>query len=238
MLSNIRIVLINTTHPGNIGAVARAMKTMGLDDLRLVGPARYPDTEATARAAAATDILERAIVQDSLDEALAETVLVLGTSARQRHVQWPLLDPQEAAQKLLGQSSQPVAILFGPEHSGLSNADLQRCDYLVQIPANPDYSSLNIAAAVQIIAYEIWRQSPSSIPVNDAGSAGEAVTQETMESFYQHLEQTLVDLQFLDPHYPKHLMPQLRRLFNRARPDARELNILRGILTATQKARR
>jgi TrmH family RNA methyltransferase len=238
MLSNVRIVLINTTHPGNIGAVARAMKTMGLTDLRLVEPARYPDPDAVARAAGAADILDQAIVHATLDEALADTVLVVGTSARQRHVEWPMLDPHDGACPLLAHASRPVAILFGREHSGLTNEELQRCDYLVQIPANPEYSSLNIAAAVQIICYEIWRQAQTSTAADSKPLNVSSITQKTMENFYRHLEQTLVELNFLDPQFPRHLMPQLRRLFNRARPDERELNILRGILTAAQKARR
>jgi TrmH family RNA methyltransferase len=235
MLSPVRILLLNTSHPGNIGAAARAMKTMDLEELGLVAPKEYPSAEATARASGADDLLARAAVYTGLDEALAGCHLVVGASARARSIPCPMLDPRECAALIAGQAAgSRAAVLFGNEQSGLSNAELDRCQYLVRIPANPDYSSLNLAAAVQIIAYELRMASglPSGeidpgrpVPVDSAG----------MERFYRHLEQVLVELEFLDPGNPRQLMRRLRRLYNRAGPDDNEMNILRGILTATQQ---
>jgi len=237
VLSNIRVALLNTSHPGNIGAAARAMKTMGLTDLWLLNPLHFPDAEATARASGADDLLASAQVRQQLDELLEDCRLVVGASARTRSIPCPVLSPGECASLVREESDQGrVAVLFGREQSGLSNAEIDRCHYLVRIPASPVYASLNLAAAVQVIAYELFVAhvtkepeeggcSPKHVPV----SAGE------MERFYEHLETTLVQLEFLDPANPRHLMRRLRRLYNRARPDANEINILRGILTAAQK---
>ena len=238
MLSNIRVALLNTSHPGNIGAAARAMKTMGLTELWLLDPLNFPDAEATARASGADDILMRAQVCQHLDDLLADCRLVVGASARSRSIPCPELSPRECASLIREESNQGrVAVLFGREQSGLSNAEIDRCHYLVRIPTSPVYASLNLAAAVQVIAYELFVAhvtkesgengcSPKYVPV----SAGE------MERFYEHLEATLVQLEFLDPANPRHLMRRLRRLYNRARPDENEINILRGILTAAQQA--
>lgn len=238
MLSNIRVALLNTSHPGNIGAAARAMKTMGLSDLWLLNPLHFPHAEATARASGADDILARAQVLRHLDDLLDDCRLVVGASARTRSIPCPVLSPRDCASVLRNESDQGrVAVLFGREQSGLSNAEIDRCHYLVRIPTSPVYASLNLAAAVQVIAYELYFThvtkeslevgfSPEHVPV----SAGE------MERFYAHLEATLVQLQFLDPANPRHLMRRLRRLYNRARPDENEINILRGILTAAQQA--
>lgn len=231
------IVLVDTSHPGNIGAVARAMKNMGLEQLCLVSPKQYPSAEATARASGADDLLARANCFQTLDEAIATATLVIGASARCRTLPVPTLDPRGCAELSLAQGdSGRVAIVFGRERSGLTNAELDRCHYLVQIPSNPDYPSLNIAAAVQVIAYELRVAAATALPAVEAApdyaSAGQ------LEQFYAHLEQTLIELEFLNPDNPRQLMRRLRRLFGRARPDQNEINILRGILTAAGKRRR
>jgi len=235
LLANIRIVLIGTTHPGNIGAVARAMKNMRLSQLCLVAPKQFPCAEATARASGADDLLANARVCDTLDEALVGCRLVAGASARLRTVEWPQLVPRESAQRLAAEAQQgAVALIFGRESSGLSNAELDRCHYLVHIPANPEYSSLNLSMAVQVLAYELQlaalEQEGQVPPDAERGVAPVDV----MESFYQHLEQTMVDTGFSDPRQSNKLQRRLRRLFNRARPDSDELNILRGIFSAAQ----
>lgn len=232
-----RIVLIGTSHPGNIGAAARAMKTMGLATLYLVAPQQFPSAEATARASGADDLLAAARRVDTLDEAIADAVLVIGASARSRSLPIPTLDPRAGARLIAGQADpHRVAVLFGNEQSGLSNAELDRCHYLVQIPANPAYASLNLAAAVQIICYEL-RLLAGEDRVGD-GEAIDYAPAEQVEQFYAHLEQTLIELEFLDPANPRQLMRRLRRLFNRVRLDRNEVNILRGILTAAGARRR
>lgn len=251
MLANIRIVLVETSHPGNIGAAARAMKNMCLDQLYLVSPDNFPCAEATARASGADDVLGKATVCASLSEALADCRLVVGASARLRSLNWPQLEPRECAAKVMEVAGQaPVAVVFGQEQSGLSNQEMEQCQYLVHIPTNSKYSSLNLAAAVQVLAYEIY-QASRSVPVSDArddkqdsqqaeqdsldddkhlpASAGE------MAMFHQHLEQTLQEIGFLNPKQPKLLMRRLKRLFYRAGPDQTEVNILRGILAAIGK---
>lgn len=236
MLTPPRFLLLNTSHPGNIGASARAMKTMGLGELCLVEPKEYPSAEATARASGADDLLARARVFDSLDDALQGCNLVIGASARARSIPCPLLDPRECATMIAEQGDGgQAAVLFGNEQSGLSNAEMDRCQYLVRIPANPDYSSLNLAAAVQIIAYEL-RMAGLSQAGDVAGEQPQRVPVDSpeMERFYRHLEQVLVELDFLDPENPRQLMRRLRRLYSRAGPDSNEMNILRGILTSTQ----
>ncbi len=232
MKKNIRIVLINTSHPGNIGAVARAMKVMHLSSLYLVEPKSFPCAEATARASGADDVLASAVVCKSLPEALAGCRLVIGTSARSRSIAWPLLTPRECAEKLTGESAHgDVALVFGREHSGMTNEELECCHELVNIPSNPEYSSLNLAAAVQILAYELMLAQGATKP---EAEVRELATADEMESFYTHLETTLTELQFLDANHPRKLMRRLRRLFNRAEPDKTEMNILRGILSAAQ----
>jgi TrmH family RNA methyltransferase len=228
------IVLVNTSHPGNIGATARAMKNMGLSELRLVDPQRYPSAEATARASGADDLLARARCFETLEEAIADAVLVIGASARNRSLPLPMLDPRACAKLVYEQPDNgSAAIVFGRERSGLTNAELDCCHYLVQIPANSEYPSLNIAAAVQVIVYELRMRALDASSANTATS--DYATARQMEQFYQHLEETLVELEFLDPANPKQLMRRLRRLFGRARPDHNEMNILRGILTAANK---
>ena len=235
MLENIRVVLSGTSHPGNIGAAARAMKTMGLTRLYLVNPKVFPAAEATARASGADDVLTNAIVCSGIGEALSGCHLVIGASARSRSIPCPVINPAESARKASAESEQgEVAMLFGCERSGLSNAEIDRCQYLVQIPSNPDYGSLNLAAAVQIICYEILVAHGQPGPAGDALDYLPANADE-MERFYQHLEQALIELDFLDPDNPRQLMRRLRRLYGRARPDENEVNILRGMLTAAQQ---
>lgn len=237
MLDNVHIILVNPTHPGNIGATARAMKNMGLRRLSLVGPRDYPSAEATARASGADDILAAAAVHETLDEALGECRLVIGTSARLRSIEWPQLDPRRCAEMIAARGNDGgVAILFGREHSGLTNGEIDRCHYLLHIPSNVEYSSLNLAAAVQIVAYELRMASTAGFAAGAAGAAGAASATE-LEAFYTHLEQTLLELEFLNPASPKKLMRRLRRLFNRAEPDQQEINMLRGILSAAQQAK-
>lgn len=235
---NLRLVLVGTTHPGNIGASARAMKTMGLSRLVLVRPQRYPCAEATAMASGADDLLHRAPVMDDLDRALADCVLVVGASARPRGLVCPELDPRAAARLLVETAAQaPVALIFGRESSGLSNDELDRCQYMVRIPANPDYSSLNLAAAVQVLAYELRLAMLEHAPEPPVEAPVPAPYEE-LEHFYAHLQQVLLATGFLDPVNPRHLMRRLRRLFNRARPDRNEINILRGILSSVRDWRR
>jgi tRNA (cytidine32/uridine32-2'-O)-methyltransferase len=234
-LARLRVVLIETSHPGNIGAAARAMKVMGLSRLYLVRPHQFPCAEATARASGADDLLTRAVVCDSLEQALADCSLVLGASARLRSLPWPLSDARSAAQRAAAGAvaGQEVALVFGREHSGLSNEELQHCHYLLHIPANPDFSSLNLAAAVQVVSYELRMALLGDEPL--APDEGDYASADELESFYAHLEQTLISVGFLDPDNPRQVMRRLRRLYNRARTERVELNILRGILTETQK---
>lgn len=232
---SIRIVLVGTTHPGNIGAVARAMKNMGLTDLVLVGPRYFPHDEASARASGADDVLENARVVGSLEEAIADCVYVAGSSARSRAINWPCMEPRECAARLRAEMmSGNVAVVFGPEKSGLSNADLDHCDTLLTIPTNPEFSSLNLAMAVQVITYELHQAEDSNL---NSGYEPDAplATGDELEYFYEHLEKVLTEIRFLDPDNPRMLMRRLRRLFIRARPDKNELNILRGILTAVER---
>jgi TrmH family RNA methyltransferase len=235
LLASIRIVLTRTSHPGNIGAAARAMKTMGLSQLILVEPAVFPNSQADAMAAGSTDLLAQAKVCATLAEALADTTLALGVSARRRDIVSEVLTPPEASLRLLTEAQAgPVALVFGNETSGLSNEELSLCQGLVTIPANPEYSSLNLAAAVQVLSYEI-RQAwlgHASWPQPEIDTA----TGDEVEKFYGHLETALAELDFLNPGSPGKLMLKLRRLFARTRLAKEEVNILRGILTAAQEA--
>ena len=243
MLQNIRVVLVNTSHPGNIGGAARAMKNMGLSRLVLVDPQHFPSPEADARASGADDVLGGAQVVATLEEALVGCNLVFGTSARERRIPWPLVDPRECASKVVEHAVQgeEIALVFGREHAGLTNEELQRCHFHVHIPSNPDFSSLNLGAAVQVLAYEVrmaWLAAEDAPAKVEKVDASELATMDEMELFYDHLEKTLVDIGFLDPLKPRHLMPRLRRLYGRSSVDRSEMSILRGILTETQKAAR
>jgi len=246
----VRIVLVETSHSGNIGAVARAMKNMGLGNLWLVNPSSFPDEASYARSAGASDVLDRARVVSSLDEALADCILVMGTSARGRKVPWPVMAPPQAAVMASEHSAKGrVALVFGRENHGLSNDELQRCHYHIHIPSNPDYSSLNLAMAVQVICYELRMQylrgleegesSPyleAMVAPGDNGWDVPPATVNDVEGFFGHLEQVLVDVNFHRRDNPRQLMSRLRRLFQRARMDEMEINILRGVLSAVQKA--
>lgn len=236
-LSSIRIVLCQTSHPGNIGSTARAMKTMGLYDLRLVRPKKFPHAEAEAMASGATDVLAEAQVCDTLEEALAGCAFAIGMSARKRELTHELASSRQAAEHAAQlAASQPVALVFGTEMSGLSNDELIRCHQLAMIPANPEYSSLNLAAAVQVMAYELRMAALGKVSTESA-SPFPLANHDDVEGFYRHMEETLVRIGFLDPAMPKRLMPRLRRLFTRARLEKEEVNILRGILKSIQSPR-
>lgn len=238
-LKNIRMVLVNPTHPGNIGATARAMKTMCLDTLYLVSPVDYLSPEARARAAGADDVLTNAVECSSLEEALAGCRLVIGTSTRTRSIPWPTLEPPTCARQLVTEARHgPVALVFGREKMGLTNAELDLCQYVVTIPANTVYPSLNLACAVQVMDYEILgaSQGPAAGDAIDWHEPDVAFARaEDIERFYRHLETVLVQIGFLDPANPRKLMRRLYRLFNRVRLDENEVNILRGILTAVEQ---
>lgn len=228
----VRIVLVETTHPGNIGATARAMKNMSLERLWLVNPAAFPNAEASARASGAADLLHAARVCDTLDEALAGCGFVVGSSARPRSLPWPLLTPRECGERVVEEcASSEVALVFGREKSGLSNEELQRCHAVVQIPTNPGYSSLNLAMAVQVLAYEVMVATGAGGALTTCREAPLATADE-LELFYDHLQRVLIRTDFLNPDNPRHLMRRLRRLFARAEPDSNEIAILRGILSA------
>lgn len=232
----IRIVLVRTSHPGNIGAVARSMKNMGLRELVLVSPKRFPDAEATARASGADDILARARVCEGLAEAVADCGLVIGASGRPRALDRPPVPPSEAAaMAVLEARERPVAFIFGTEHSGLSNEELDLCHRRLAIPVDADFPSLNLAAAVMIAAYELRLAMTGEQPLLEAGQGPGPATGHEMEGYYAHLERIMLKTGFLDPERPRQLMRRLRRLYQRARPDANEINILRGILSAIER---
>ena len=254
MAGGLRVVLVGTQHPGNIGSAARAMKTMGLHRLVLVAPERFPDPDAWALAAGAVDVLDVAHVVPTLAEAVADCQLVLATTARRRSVPMPEFDPRSAVARLRGEATagHDVALVFGRERTGLENEELQLCHGAIRIPANPEYSSLNLAAAVQILAYE-WRlaglQDPVAdgvarptaalLPADDPGAAPDPddrpASHAEMESFFVHLGALLDQIDFHKGKTPDVVIQRLRRLFLRARPDPRELRILRGIFSDTQR---
>lgn len=242
---NVRIVLVNTSHPGNIGAAARAMKNMGLSKLTLVDPEDFPSPVASGRAVSAVNILEAATVTKTLEEAVAGCGLVIGTSARIRSIPWPLISPQQCAQHVADDSRQnEVALVFGREDSGLTNEELQLCHFHVNIPADEKLSSLNLAAAVMVISYEVrmellkrqaaGEQAPVAPADEDIVEGVEwdvpKATGKQVEGFYTHLEKTMIDLNFHDPENPRLLMMRMRRLFGRIRPDQMEISVLRGFL--------
>jgi len=235
----VRIVLCEPTHPGNIGASARAMKTMGLSELVLVAPRQFPSAEATARASGADDLLDSARVVATLAEAIDDCAYVVGASARLRSLDWPTMDPRVCARHVIERATDSVAIVFGPENSGLDNEALARCQALVHIPANPDYSSLNLAMAVQVICYELMMahrepHAEGAIEPLEARDAPLATSGE-LDAFHEHLEAVMIQAGFLNPDHPRMLKRRLRRLFNRARLDRTEINILRGLLAAVER---
>ena len=263
-LENIKVVLVEPSHPGNIGAVARSMKTMGLHNLVLVRPKKFPHCEATKRAAGADSVLQAAKVVDDLSTAIGSCTLVLGTSVRDREVAWPTLDPRQAAEKLFSHiddmgdkqgetesaNQGQVAILFGRESSGLANEELDRCQAQIRISANSEYSSLNLASAVQIISYELRMRALQT----DASTTSRIANEETdennqqspfelrqanasvaqREGYLAQLEKTLIDLEFVKTNPPTMLMRKLTRLYNKAELSVEEIQILRGILSAVQ----
>jgi TrmH family RNA methyltransferase len=235
---SIRIVLTRVSHPGNIGSAARAMKTMGLERLCLVAPERFPATEATVMAAGADDVLDRAEVFPDVRSAVADCGLVVGTTARGRHLPWRIVEPREAAAEVAAAAeSSEVAVLFGAERTGLTNDELELCQCLLTIPTGSSYGSLNLAMAVQVVAYEILLATRSA--ANDSERRGIPLASAVeMERFYGHLERVLDEIDFHDRTGEGHLMARLRRFFNRAVPDQNEINILRGILTSVQGRRR
>jgi len=231
IIENIRVVLSHTTHPGNIGAAARAMKTMGLRHLYLVNPRHFPDPQADAMAAGADDLLRDAVVCGSIDEALQGVVFTVAMTARLRDISIEVKSPREAAPLLLQQAAtQPVALLFGTEMSGLTNEEMGRAQVLANIPANPDFSSLNLAAAVQVMSYELSVAAQGVVP---AAPEVRSATHEQVEGYFAHLEKTLFEIGFFTTQNPARLMQRLRRLYARARLEPEEINILRGILSTT-----
>ena len=233
LLGRVRVVLSHPSHPGNIGACARAMKTMGLSRLYLVNPLKFPDVEATTLAAHSTDILEHAQICQSVDEALAGTAFTVATTARTRGLAHELLSAREAGRRIAAEAARgEVALLMGTEKWGLSTEEVSRCNVLAVIPSNPEFCSLNLAAAVQVFAYEIYQA--LAIPIAHEMTDLPA-THEEVERFFSHFEDVLFQVQFLNDHHPKKIMQRVRRLFARARMEKKEVRILRGVLTEIQK---
>lgn len=238
MLERVKVVLVGTTHSGNIGSAARAMKVMGLSQMLLVDPQCQVDAQAIALAAGASEIALNAQIYPTLEAAVADCGLVVGTSARSRTLEWPMLEPRECGEKLISEANQhSVAMVFGRERTGLTNDELQLCHYHVCVPANPEYSSLNLAMAVQLLSYEVrmaylaLQQSSQSSTLQE-----EYPRHQELERFYAHLEQVIMQTEFISAQQPGQVMNKLRRMFTRARPEAQEINILRGILTSVQKS--
>lgn len=228
-------MLVGTTHPGNIGATARAMKTMGLADLRLVTPRYFPHEEATARASGADSVLETATLHDTLDDALTGVSRAFGASARLRSLPWPVSDPRETAQAVSQMpDGQKAALVFGREKTGLTNKELERCHALVNIDTNPEFHSLNLAMAVQVLAYETRGVLVAPVPREPTEPEARPATGDEMRYFYEHLERVMLATGFLNPKNPRHLVRRIKRLFNRAYPDHNEVNILRGLLSAME----
>jgi tRNA (cytidine32/uridine32-2'-O)-methyltransferase len=249
MLDRVRIVMVETRHPGNIGAAARAMKTMGLMDLRLIRPVRFPDQEAFARATdGALDVLDRAQVCADLDEAIGDADLVIGTSARQRRIPWPCITPRQLGDRLIAEPDMKVAVMFGREDRGLTNEELQRCNLHVSIPSNSEYGVLNVASAVQLISYELRlalvgdevelpeaRSRRYSMTLPELDWDEPPASNQDVDRLLAHLERVATESGFLDPDNPAQVSSRLRRLFMRARPDKMEVGILRGILASIEK---
>ena len=234
--NRVRFVLVSPAQPGNIGGAARAIKNMGFAQLVLVQPQIFPSDRARWRAAGAADILEQARVVESFDEAIADCQLVIGTSARERRIPWPLIDPAQCGQQVAKESQQgEVALVFGREDSGLTNEELQRCQMHVHIPTSPVYSSLNLSAAVQVLAYEVRKGllglDPAQLAVSAADDEPPASAAD-LENMLLHFEEVMVQSGFLDPNNPRQTVTRLRRMMNRIRPDQSEVAILRGFLSS------
>lgn len=240
MLDKIRIILCQPSHPGNIGACARAMKNMGLAQLTLVQPETFPHASATERASGADDVLANAKVVQTLEEGIANCHWLFGTSARSREFPWPQMTPKQAAEKIVSftEKQQEIGILFGTERSGLTNAQLQRCDFHLTIPTHPSYSSLNLSQAVQVVSYEIyqyWLTEKNQRSDNASELLFEKATKEEIAGLLEHFEETAVKIGFMDPRHPKKLLPRLKRLFSKAQLEKEEINILRGFLKLVQQ---
>lgn len=238
---NIKIVMVGTTHSGNVGAAARAMYNMSLRQLVLVSPECRIDQAAYARASGANQILDDLRIFDDLESAVAECDYVAAASARRRSLNWPELDPFKLAGKLRGLSSASrAAVVFGREHSGLTNEEIQMCHAMLRIPTNPDFSSLNVASAIQVTCYEIYRQCSLTHPATDAGVERDTeplATSAELEGYFEHLQRVLHAIEFLNPEQPGQIMQRLRRLYLRSEVTRNEINILRGILSAVEKKR-
>ena len=236
ILDRVRVVLSHPSHPGNIGAAARAMKTMGLSRLILVNPKAFPDAQADAMAAGATDVLVQAEVVSSLAEALSGTVLAMAMTARRRELAVPALWARDGAAELVAQAAGgDVALVFGNETSGLSNDELGLCRHWAMIPVSAGFSSLNLAAAVQVMCYELRLAAidPGAPPA--ISGAGELASHDEVEGLIAHIERAAISSEFLDPASPKRLIPRLRRMFSRAAPEKKEVDILRGLFAALEK---
>jgi TrmH family RNA methyltransferase len=238
LFNNIRVVLCHTSHPGNIGSTARAMKTMGLSQLYLVNPKHFPDEQANSLAVNASDVLDSAVVTTSLEEAIADCNFVIGVSGKERALSQQVLNVREAAQQVTTiASQQKVALVFGTEMSGLSNAEADCCHMLATIPANPEYTSLNLAQAVQIMCYEV-RMAITDGVLHYQEKPCELATQDDLERLYVHMQSVLEEIGFINPRAPKKLFERLRRLYARTRLEKEEVNLLRGILTLTEKPKK
>ena len=236
LLNSVKVVLVGTTHPGNIGATARAMKNMGILDLALVEPKEFPSDVATFRSKAAKDILEKASVHTSLEEAISECELVVGTSARGRTVPWPVLNPREAAEEMHKSSlNGKVAIVFGREDRGLTNEELGLCNFHVHIPSDPEYSSLNLSQAVQILAYEIRLSYLQDLHVNEDYWDVDLANNEQTERLISHMDELMQEVDFYDVENPRKLLVRVRRFFKRSKIDVMEANIFRGLFATIQK---
>jgi tRNA (cytidine32/uridine32-2'-O)-methyltransferase len=242
LLKNIRIVLVNTSHPGNIGAAARAMKNMGLSSLYLVEPKQHPTMEAYRRSVGANDVLDSAVVVSDLNQAISGCLWVAGTSARLRTIEWPILAPRECVQQGIEHLDQgEIAIVFGRENSGLTNEEMEKCNALLHIPTNAEYSSLNLAAAVQVVCYEFRLAliHEKTIKAKSKKHREDALaSSDQLEGMYQHLHDALGALDFFGTNNPDVVMRRLKGLFNRAGTTQREVSIVRGICSAVQGKKR
>tara|TARA_B100000965_G_scaffold187607_1_gene156572 strand:- start:269 stop:994 length:726 start_codon:yes stop_codon:yes gene_type:complete len=231
----INIVLVETSHPGNIGSVARAMKTMGLSRLSLVNPKDFPSGDANALSGNARDVLDAAIIYPNLDAAIKESTFVYATSARNRSINWPTVNPDEAADRILDQvaGNKEISIIFGREDRGLTNEELQLANFHLEIPANPDYPVLNIAMSVQIVTYELFKNRNTS--QDREWRDYPEINSEDLQRLIDHFVETSIDLEMIDPKNPSQIIARIKRMFSRLQPDSMEGNYLRGFLTAVNK---
>lgn len=240
-LSNIRVVLVETTHSGNLGACARAMKNMGVTRLYLVNPQSQIDLDALTRSAKAYDLFDKRVVVENLEQAISDCQVVLACSARSRHIPWPVLNANQGAKKIAqaAKEDNQVAVVFGRESSGLTNDELSMCTAHLSIPCNPDFSSLNLSQAVQVVCYEIF-QALSLKDTDESSTWGvkwdhPMASQQQLQNMLVHLEEVMLETEFLDPNNPRQLMTRLQRLFLRTAMDETEVNIFRGLLKSIQQ---